>query len=655
MARPDQILASEHQWLRRLARRMARTPGAADDLVQDTCVTVLDKPAPSGEMRPWLRAIMRNLAWGEVRGGVRRGEREHRYQRMAPPAVEPDPLLAYGVDRERLQGCVERLPEPFRSTVVQRFVDGLSCAEIARAEGVPAGTVRWRQSRALELLRAELDRPAPRRSHLLWWPALGLESAITAARRVVRTPVAGGAALALVAALLVLMVVSGGDAATAKRGRAAPTAPAAEGTVFAVLPDGDPRISLVPVEGLGPLLRRRGAAAEDPSVGRNGTSPSGDPGVGLGPAELQALRGAYERALYDCHVEGGFLRCVRASVDPRGAETATCVILERSLVALARARRGDAALDRSLPLAFLDAAGLANRALVASLGCAIAPALEDEAIDHGSRGGGARLQPSCTSEEGAAGRPCTTCTDASGLTTTACAPVDCETTAGPDGQPCTTCTDASGLTTTECGGDKPVACDSEVRAYGLLCSSCPAGSGAATECLVAACAEGEGGCLECTDGRGRTGRDCTSALEGLSTASTTWVSPDSLRATTAMWGDPDGAGSAVHHAGTSTCTADHCLDCRFPDGSGLGSCPYDGDLDENLWHGRPSDLPAPGHCVTAQRAAAIKCTTCTREDLSASTMCRFPPAVSCAQSTPGCVTCALVGGGTASSCDGSVR
>ncbi len=49
------------------------------------------------------------------------------------------------------------LEEPYRTTVLQRFHEGLSAAEIARREGLPEGTVRWRTKQGLDRLRARLE------------------------------------------------------------------------------------------------------------------------------------------------------------------------------------------------------------------------------------------------------------------------------------------------------------------------------------------------------------------------------------------------------------------------------------------------------------------------------------------------------------------
>ena len=62
---------------------------------------------------------------------------------------------------QRLSAALVELDEPFRSTVIRRYLDGMSAAQIARESGVPAGTVRWRLKTGLERLRRALDDQAP--------------------------------------------------------------------------------------------------------------------------------------------------------------------------------------------------------------------------------------------------------------------------------------------------------------------------------------------------------------------------------------------------------------------------------------------------------------------------------------------------------------
>lgn len=149
-------LLAESSWLRCLARRLVAGEDAAEDLVQATWLAALRHPPADGPARPWLARVARRLA-----ANFRRGEARRRTHEAAAPAAEPvDPRTAAEVlDTQRvLVEAVLRLPEPLRTTVVLRYVQGLDSQAIGRRQGTPAGTVRWRLKQALELLRADLDR-----------------------------------------------------------------------------------------------------------------------------------------------------------------------------------------------------------------------------------------------------------------------------------------------------------------------------------------------------------------------------------------------------------------------------------------------------------------------------------------------------------------
>ncbi len=57
-----------------------------------------------------------------------------------------------------LAQMVAALDEPYRSTVLLCYGEELSPSEVARRQGIPAGTVRWRLKQGLERLRSEMDR-----------------------------------------------------------------------------------------------------------------------------------------------------------------------------------------------------------------------------------------------------------------------------------------------------------------------------------------------------------------------------------------------------------------------------------------------------------------------------------------------------------------
>jgi len=154
--RPEDWLA-QVGWMRALARGLLADPGAADDVVQEACVAALEHPPLADRpLEPWLARVVRNFAWKRRRGEGRRAAHE----RLAAPR-EPAPGPAATAERLEFQrtvlAAVEAVPEPFRTVVVERYLQGRTCADVARALGVPEGTVRWRLARGLEELRARLD------------------------------------------------------------------------------------------------------------------------------------------------------------------------------------------------------------------------------------------------------------------------------------------------------------------------------------------------------------------------------------------------------------------------------------------------------------------------------------------------------------------
>ncbi|MDQ3364257.1 MAG: sigma-70 family RNA polymerase sigma factor [Myxococcota bacterium] len=158
MATVDPRELLEHtSWLRQLARSLV-TEGA-DDLVQDTWVAALRRP-PRGDhgVRPWLRKVVTNAARLRWRSDAHRTAREQVVAHLGENEVpSPAQLLERHELQQVLARLVSELDEPFRSTILLRFGEGLTPTEIARRLSVPAGTVRWRLKEALARLRTDLD------------------------------------------------------------------------------------------------------------------------------------------------------------------------------------------------------------------------------------------------------------------------------------------------------------------------------------------------------------------------------------------------------------------------------------------------------------------------------------------------------------------
>ena len=149
--------------LRRYALRMCGSPEAADDVVQEVFVALIDNAARfdrgRGRAAGWLYGIARNQV-------LRRRERDRGHTPLedAPPvAVDPEQLehLSRARDAERLYAALAAVPEHYREVVVLCDLQGLGYEEAAVALGCPIGTVRSRLHRARGLLAERLREPAP--------------------------------------------------------------------------------------------------------------------------------------------------------------------------------------------------------------------------------------------------------------------------------------------------------------------------------------------------------------------------------------------------------------------------------------------------------------------------------------------------------------
>lgn len=157
-AAPDPEDVLQHlEWVRGLALRIVGDPAEADDLRQEVWILSQRLQRPGRiPLEGWLRGLLRNILRDRRRSETTRDyhEQSAALERArsdaSPPAVREASLHQVVVER------LMDLREPYRSTLLARYFEKLSHAEIALREGVTVAAVRSRIQRGLGELRQDL-------------------------------------------------------------------------------------------------------------------------------------------------------------------------------------------------------------------------------------------------------------------------------------------------------------------------------------------------------------------------------------------------------------------------------------------------------------------------------------------------------------------
>ena len=209
----EQIL-SDSAWLRRLASRLVADAAERDEVVQRVWLEALAHAPATPNLRPWLTVVARNVARMGFRSGARRRAREEAVAATPLHAATPDELVERVETERAVAGELLAVDEPYRTTLLLRYYEDLSAAEIARRLAIPAATVRSRLKRGLDELRGRLDARA--RGDRRRWALALVPTAVAARSGQAITAIVGGllmmktlAKVAAAAALLVALMLGG--------------------------------------------------------------------------------------------------------------------------------------------------------------------------------------------------------------------------------------------------------------------------------------------------------------------------------------------------------------------------------------------------------------------------------------------------------------
>ena len=78
---------------------------------------------------------------------------------LVDPGESPYELAAQSETRERVEAALQQVPEPYRTTLILRDIEGFVYEEVAEMQGVNLGTVKSRLVRGRAILKTLLMAP----------------------------------------------------------------------------------------------------------------------------------------------------------------------------------------------------------------------------------------------------------------------------------------------------------------------------------------------------------------------------------------------------------------------------------------------------------------------------------------------------------------
>jgi len=156
-----ELVREHHAPIYRLLFHWCRNEHQAEDLTQETFAsawTGLKGFSGASSLRTWLHRIaFRKFVDSERRGSLRNAVGEPAIDAVDEDSPDPVKLAVADEDAQRLYEALSQLEPDENHVVVLHYLQGLNYEEISAVLGVPAGTLRWRKSRAMESLRRLLQ------------------------------------------------------------------------------------------------------------------------------------------------------------------------------------------------------------------------------------------------------------------------------------------------------------------------------------------------------------------------------------------------------------------------------------------------------------------------------------------------------------------
>jgi RNA polymerase sigma-70 factor (ECF subfamily) len=152
------------RYIRSLYRFFAsKIADGVEDLIQRTlaaCVEHRDRLREGASFRGFLFAVARNELHDAFRARSRDRASDFSVSSLCDLGTSPRSLVARRGEHRLLAQALQRIPLDLQLAVELHYWEGLTGPELAVALAIPEGTVRSRLRRAVEALRAEIERLA---------------------------------------------------------------------------------------------------------------------------------------------------------------------------------------------------------------------------------------------------------------------------------------------------------------------------------------------------------------------------------------------------------------------------------------------------------------------------------------------------------------
>jgi len=172
------LIARYHQPIFSLLARMVPDRADAADLTQEVFVKVfrgvggfhgesslrtwiyrIALHEASNQRRWWMRHKQQEVPIEHEMSGEESGSPMRIIDTLVDPSESPFDNVIHCENRARVEAALSQVPEPYRSTLILRDIEGFVYEEVAEMQGVNLGTVKSRLVRGRAVLKTLLTAP----------------------------------------------------------------------------------------------------------------------------------------------------------------------------------------------------------------------------------------------------------------------------------------------------------------------------------------------------------------------------------------------------------------------------------------------------------------------------------------------------------------